>query len=182
MSTLRIITDGGCSNNQSDENIGGWGAVLTYKEQEKELYGGEINTTNNRMEMMALLEALKSLKRKDTPIEVYSDSAYLINCFQQKWYANWRKNGWKNSKKEPVENQDLWEDILCEVESIKDIRFFKIKGHLRLDDVAALKSWYKKYLDTNKCNHSYEYFLEICSLNHRADALAGKGIKEISST
>lgn len=179
MSTLRIITDGGCSNNQSDDNVGGWGAVLEYKDQTKELFGGERRTTNNRMEMMALVEALKSLKRLDMPIEVYSDSAYLINCFQQRWYDKWILNGWKNSKKEPVENQDLWEILLDSIDNIPQITFYKIKGHLRLDDTVALNHWYKKYLDTNKCNHSFDTFLEICRFNHRADALAGEGIKSI---
>jgi ribonuclease HI len=80
---LRIYTDGGCSGNQVDENVGGWGAVLEFGDAVKELYGGEKNTTNNRMEMMALLEAFKAIKKEGQTIEVFSDSSYLMDCFRK---------------------------------------------------------------------------------------------------
>ena len=98
MTVLRIYTDGGCSGNQSDENIGGWGAILEFGENKKELRGGELNTTNNRMEMTALLEAFRALKKEGLEIEIFSDSSYLMNCFREKWYETWRRNGWKKRR------------------------------------------------------------------------------------
>lgn len=129
MDKIIIYTDGACAGNQNKINKGGYGAVLIYKDHRKEIYGGEINTTNNKMEVKACIEALKTLKRKDIPIEVYTDSAYLCNCINQKWYAKWRKNGWKNSKREPVENKQLWVELLEYVEVLEDITFIKVKGH-----------------------------------------------------
>ena len=103
---LRIYTDGGCAGNQRDENLGGWGAILEFGQAVKELYGSEKNTTNNRMEMTALLEALRAVKKENQEIHVFSDSSYLMDCFRKKWYASWQKNGWKTAGKKPVENQD----------------------------------------------------------------------------
>jgi len=90
---LRIYTDGGCSGNQSDENLGGWGAILEFGGVQKELYGSQANTTNNRMEMTALLEAFKAIKKENQTIHVFSDSSYLMDCFRKKGYVNWQKNG-----------------------------------------------------------------------------------------
>jgi ribonuclease HI len=122
--TVTIYTDGACSGNPGP---GGWGAILTYQGKSKEISGGEPLTTNQRMEITAVYEALKQLKRP-CRVTVYSDSAYVINCFQQKWYVSWRKNGWKNSKGEPVQNRDLWEALLAEVDK-HQVRFEKVKGH-----------------------------------------------------
>ena len=99
MTILKVYTDGGCSGNQNDKNIGGWGAILEFGAHQKELYGGEINTTNNRMEMTALLEAFKAIKKPNQIIEVYSDSGYLMDCFRDKWYLKWIKNGWQTTSK-----------------------------------------------------------------------------------
>ena len=129
MNKIIIYTDGACSGNQSKNNIGGWGVYLQYKDNIKEIYGGKINTTNNQMEMQAVIEALKALKRKDIPIRLHTDSAYVANCFKQKWYVKWRKNGWKNSKKQEVENKDLWLTMLELYESFDDIEIIKVKGH-----------------------------------------------------
>ena len=109
---LRIYTDGGCSGNQNDENLGGWGAILEFGQAVKEIYGSEKNTTNNRMEMTALLEAFRAIKKEDQDIHVFSDSSYLMECFREKWYEKWIRNGWKTSSKKPVENRELWE-ALC---------------------------------------------------------------------
>lgn len=127
-----IYTDGACSNNQSKENKGGWGAVLMYGEHEKHLSGGEANTTNNRMELMAIIKAFEEIKNTEIDIVLHSDSAYFINCMTQKWYVKWRSNGWVNAKKNPIENQDLWFRILDLIENkFKDTRieFVKVKGH-----------------------------------------------------
>lgn len=89
MDILRIYTDGGCSGNQESVNFGGWGAILEMGEHQKELWGGEINTTNNRMELTAVIEAFNALKRDGLCIHVFSDSSYVTNCFREKWYEAW---------------------------------------------------------------------------------------------
>lgn len=129
MDKIIIYTDGACSGNQSKENIGGWGAILIYKDKEKEIYGGEINTTNNRMELTAVIESLKTIKNRSIQTELYTDSAYICNCIIQKWYVNWEKNGWKNAKKQDVENQDLWKELLMLYRAFNYIEFYKVKGH-----------------------------------------------------
>lgn len=121
---VEIYTDGACSGNPGP---GGWAAVLTYQGVAKEISGGERMTTNQRMELQAVYEALHHLKRP-CRVVVHSDSAYVINCFRQKWYLSWRKNGWKNSKGDAVQNRDLWEALLGEVER-HEVQFSKVKGH-----------------------------------------------------
>jgi ribonuclease HI len=125
---ITIYCDGACSGNQFKANAGGWGAVLQHGGKFKEIHGGEMNTTNQRMELTACIRALEQLKSAAYTVEVYSDSAYLVNCMHKKWYANWRKNGWKNAKKEPVENRDLWETLLALL-SLYKVTFFKVAGH-----------------------------------------------------
>ena len=93
MKTVNIYTDGACSGNQNDKNLGGWGCILEFGEHQKELHGGEVNTTNNRMELSALVAGLSALKQKGLNVRIFADSSYLINCFKQKWYVNWQKNG-----------------------------------------------------------------------------------------
>jgi ribonuclease HI len=121
---IMIYTDGACSGNPGP---GGWGAVMFYGEHRKEFSGGEKLTTNNRMELTAPIEALKQLK-EPCKVKVYSDSAYLVNCFQQGWLKNWQKNGWMNSKKQPVENQDLWKQLV-QVMEMHQVAYVKVKGH-----------------------------------------------------
>ncbi len=124
MKKITIYTDGACSGNPGP---GGYGAVLIYNDNFKELAGYEPQTTNQRMELLAAAVALKALKE---PCEVvlYSDSAYLINAFNNSWLNNWQKNGWLNSKKQPVENQDLWQLLLIESRRHR-INWQKVKGH-----------------------------------------------------
>ena len=124
MVIVTIYTDGACSGNPGP---GGWGCVLIAGDYKKELSGGEVNTTNQRMELTAALQALSALK-KPCKVILYSDSAYLINAFNQKWLKNWQNNGWLNSKKQPVENRDLWEGLL-DLAQIHDIKWEKVKGH-----------------------------------------------------
>ena len=126
--SIIIYCDGACSGNQFSDNKGGWGVVLQYKGNVKELYGGERDTTNQRMELTACIRALEQVKSKSLPIEVYSDSAYLINCMQQEWHKKWEKNGWKNAQKKPVENKDLWQRLLDLLEEY-EVRFHKVAGH-----------------------------------------------------
>ncbi|MFT9848398.1 ribonuclease HI [Aneurinibacillus sp. REN35] len=124
MKEVIIYTDGACSGNPGP---GGWGAVLLYGQHRKELCGSEQNTTNNRMELTAAVEAMKALT-EPCKVLLHSDSAYMVNCFQQGWYKGWIKNGWKNSKKQPVENQDLWKELLALMEK-HDVEYIKVKGH-----------------------------------------------------
>lgn len=124
MKQVEIYTDGACSGNPGP---GGYGAVLMYKGMEKEISGYEPETTNNRMELKAAVEALRLLKE---PCEVllYSDSAYLVNAMTQGWIYGWIKNGWKTAKKEEVKNIDLWQELLSAMK-VHKIQFIKVKGH-----------------------------------------------------
>ena len=124
MEKVLLYTDGACSGNPGP---GGWGAILMYKENKKELSGGKKDTTNNIMEITAVLEGLKALKN-DCEVEVYSDSAYVVNAFNAKWIDNWKKNGWKNSQKEEVKNKELWQELDALVQRYK-VKFNKVKGH-----------------------------------------------------
>jgi ribonuclease HI len=121
---VTIYTDGACSGNPGP---GGWGAILIYGEARKELSGFEPMTTNNRMEILAAIEALRALKAP-CRVRLYSDSAYLVNAFRQNWLQNWQRNGWVNSKKDPVENQDLWRELLA-VARPHQVEWIKVKGH-----------------------------------------------------
>lgn len=125
MKDITIYTDGACSGNPGP---GGWGAVLFYEERMKEISGGEEMTTNQRMELTAVVEALRALKVSDWDVVVYSDSAYIVNAFRQDWIGRWQKNGWKNSKKEDVANQDLWKSLLI-LMSKNRVKIEKVKGH-----------------------------------------------------
>lgn len=124
MEEVVIYTDGACSGNPGP---GGWGTILMYQGHEKELSGGAKDTTNNIMEITAVLEGLKALK-KPCRVSLYSDSAYVVNAFNQKWIYGWLKNGWKNSSKEPVKNKELWQE-LYELTKKHEVTFIKVKGH-----------------------------------------------------
>ena len=124
MKEVTIYTDGACSGNPGP---GGWGAILMYRDKKLELSGYEDHTTNNRMELLAPIEALSRLK-EPCAVKIYSDSAYLVNAFRQRWLANWQKNNWLKSNKKPVENQDLWKRLL-EYADIHQIQWIKVKGH-----------------------------------------------------
>lgn len=176
---LRIYTDGGCSGNQSDENLGGWGSILEFGGVTKELYGSQANTTNNRMEMTALLEAFRAIKKDGQTIIVFSDSSYLMDCFRKKWYVNWQKNGWKNAKKQPVENRDLWEELLPFLDK-HQITFCRVKGHVNLNSKSTnVDALYEKFLEWNGAGYSYDQFVHVIDMNNLADELANKGIDEI---
>ncbi|MBO5142496.1 MAG: ribonuclease HI [Clostridia bacterium] len=124
MDEVIIYTDGACSGNPGK---GGWGAILMFGEHKKEISGAEQETTNNRMELTAPIEALKLLK-KPCIVKIYSDSAYLVNAFSQGWIYNWQKNGWKTADKKDVKNKELWEEIY-KYTKIHKIEWIKVKGH-----------------------------------------------------
>ena len=124
MKTITIYTDGACSGNPGP---GGWGAILMYGDVKKELSGGSRHTTNNQMELLAAIEALNALK-EPCKVDLYSDSAYLINAFRQKWLENWVKRNWVKSDKKPVENREYWEELL-RLSTIHSVSWNKVKGH-----------------------------------------------------
>ena len=124
MKEVTIYTDGACSGNPGP---GGWGVVLMYGEHRKEISGGDAHTTNNRMELTGPIEALELLKQP-CKVRLYSDSAYLVNAFNQHWIANWQRNGWQTSQKKPVENKELWQRLL-ELCRTHEVEFIKVKGH-----------------------------------------------------
>ena len=121
--TVEIYTDGACRGNPGP---GGWGALLCYGSVERELCGGQANTTNNRMEILAAIEALKALKRSCN-VQLYTDSQYLRKGITE-WMSNWKSRGWKTSSKKPVKNRDLWQE-LDEVSQKHDIDWRWVKGH-----------------------------------------------------
>ena len=119
-----IYTDGACSGNPGP---GGWAAVLRFNQHKKILTGAAYCTTNNRMELKAAVEALKALK-EPCRVTLYTDSAYLVRAFNEGWVWKWEKNGWKTAAKKPVENQDLWRELLELVRKHR-VRWVKVKGH-----------------------------------------------------
>ena len=121
---VTIYTDGACSGNPGP---GGWGAILMLDDYKKEILGYNPNTTNNIMEITAVLEAVKMLKY-ECEITIYSDSAYVVNAFLQGWIYNWQKNNWKTADKKPVKNKELWEELYSELTKHK-FEFVKVKGH-----------------------------------------------------
>ena len=122
--SIKVYTDGACKGNPGP---GGWGVYIQSNEDEKELYGGNPETTNNQMEMQAALEALKHLKDEDEVIELYTDSNYLRQGITE-WIHKWKKNNWKTAAKKPVANRDLWIEI-SDLNEIMTVQWNWVKGH-----------------------------------------------------
>lgn len=147
MKTVKIYTDGACSGNPG---VGGYCAILIYNGVEKIVSGYEENTTNNRMELKAVIEGLKCLKFKCL-VNVYSDSQYVIDAFNKNWITGWLVNGWRNSNKKDVKNSDLWQELV-ELTNMHQVNFIKVKGHSdneynnRCDKIAVDE--YKKHQNT----------------------------------
>ena len=165
MTILRMYTDGGCRGNQSDTNAGGWGCILEFGEHKKEIFGGEMNTTNNRMELTAVIEGFRALNRDGQTVEVFSDSAYVSNCFREKWYESWEKNKWRNAAKKSVENQDLWKELLS-----------LVNLNSKSTNTDAL---YQKFAGWNGNRFSYDDFVYVTEMNNRADELANMGMDRV---
>ena len=143
MKTVSLYTDGACSGNPGP---GGWGVILEYMGHEKELSGGEANTTNNRMELTAVIRGLEQLK-EPCIVELYSDSKYVIDGLEKGWAEGWKKRGWIKANKKPALNPELW-DRLLELVHIHDVRYHWVKGHAhnpknnRCDEL-AVSQWKK---------------------------------------
>lgn len=150
MKKVTVYTDGACSVNPG---VGGWAAVLIYKNTKKEISGGELNTTNNRMEISAALNALTALK-EPCEVDLYTDSSYLCNTYSNGWIFNWLRKDWKKSDNKPVENRDLWERML-KLTNIHKVSWHHVKGHAdnefnnRCDELARAEiKKLKKQLET----------------------------------
>lgn len=120
---VKVFTDGACRGNPGP---GGWGAILYYGDHEKELYGGEAETTNNRMELMAAIQALETLKR-DCEVDLTTDSQYVRKGITE-WMTNWKRNGWRTANKKPVKNADLWKRLDLATQEHK-VTWHWVKGH-----------------------------------------------------
>lgn len=121
---VEIYTDGACSGNPG---VGGWASVLLYEQHKKELYGNDKETTNNRMELTAVIEALKALKRPCN-VTLYSDSKYVIDSINKDWVYKWEANNWIKSDRKPALNTDLWKELLALLE-VHNVKFVWVKGH-----------------------------------------------------
>ncbi len=145
MEEITIYTDGACSGNPGP---GGWGAILIMGDVRKEISGGSENTTNNIMELSAVIEALKLLKRP-CKVNVFSDSAYVVNAFNQKWIYGWIKKNWRTAGGDSVKNKELWQELYS-LTKVHDVTFNKVKGHAdnefnnRCDEMAVAES--KKFI------------------------------------
>lgn len=143
MKTVTLYTDGACSGNPGP---GGWGAILVYNGHERVMSGGEIETTNNRMELTAVIRGLQALK-EPCIVEFYSDSRYVIDGLQKGWARSWQKRGWVKSDKKPALNPDLWEQLLA-LESTHRLIYHWVKGHAENPmnnrcDALAVGAWKK---------------------------------------
>ena len=143
MKTVEIYTDGACSGNPGP---GGWGAILSYNGHELEISGGEANTTNNRMELTAVIRALEKLK-EPCVVELYSDSKYVIDALEKGWAWGWRKKNWVKSDRQPALNPDLWE-VLLDLTTRHEMRYHWVKGHAANPknercDALAVAQWQK---------------------------------------
>lgn len=146
MKKITLYTDGACSGNPG---VGGWGCVLIYREVKKEFSGAEPDTTNNRMELLAVISGLEKLK-EPCEVDIYSDSAYVTNAFLQNWIENWILNSWRGSDKKEVKNRDLWQRLV-NLASVHKVAWHKVKGHAdnelnnRCDELAttAVKNFNK---------------------------------------
>ncbi|MEE4174906.1 MAG: ribonuclease HI [Xanthomonadales bacterium] len=123
MSRVELYTDGACSGNPGP---GGWGALLLYGDHRRELCGGEPETTNNRMELQAVIEGVRALKRA-VPITIYTDSTYVMKGITE-WISGWKRNGWKTAAKKPVKNEDLWRELDAVLEG-HDVQWRWVRGH-----------------------------------------------------
>lgn len=126
---VKIYTDGAARNNQSENNIGAYGAILHYNGHKRYITMGFRNTTNNIMELKAVIEGLKAMKKYDIPIKVYSDSAYVVNGINKGWVKGWKSNGWLKSDGKPVKNMELWDELDYLISLFNEIDFIKVKGH-----------------------------------------------------
>jgi len=143
---VEIYTDGACRGNPGP---GGWGVLLRYNGQEKELWGGEADTTNNRMEMLAVIRALEALKRP-SPVKVYTDSIYVMKGITT-WIHDWKKRGWRTADKKPVKNEDLWRELEA-LAAKHEIKWHWVKGHAGHPENERADALANKGIPVNEAN------------------------------
>ncbi len=176
--TIYVYTDGACLGNQAETNSGGYAAFLKCGKYEKTISSGEQNTTNNIMEMKAVIEGLSLIKDKSYRVVVLSDSAYVVNCMNEKWYVKWRAKNWMITTNTPVKNKELWQRMLELVESFPAISFIKVKGHLDGKSQAEKKKWYDKLDESVKKTMSFDDYLIHIDRNVIVDELASSEAKK----
>lgn len=174
MPKVNIYTDG--SSHGKGPYYSGWSVVLEADGQRKELYEGVYNKTNNEMEITAVIKGLSALLDVNVDVTIFSDSAYVVNCMNDKWYIAWESNGWKNSKKEPVENKILWEQLLKLVRRHSRIRFLHVNGHITPKNIEVNR---QKFNKRNGVMFTEEEFAHVVENNHVVDKLANQGSEEI---
>ncbi len=171
MKKIYIYSDGACSGNQTDCGKGGYASILRYGEIEKVVSGNVANTTNNRMELMAIICSLREIKKKDIPVYIFSDSGYIVNCINDKWYEKWIKNNWKREKTKEVLNQDLWKELLELYNMFYYIKFYHVKGNLK-PNTKDYEKYLNKFISQNKEEFTEELFLEVLKYNKKVDEIA----------
>lgn len=144
-----IYTDGGCRGNGKDVNIGAWATVMMFGEHKKEFSGFERNTTNNQMELMGAIMALENMIRKDIPVAVHVDSAYVLNGVTS-WIKGWKKKGWKTADKKPVKNKELWQRLDALAEEFDDLTWVKVKGHNNVEHNERADELVNQCMDENE--------------------------------
>jgi ribonuclease HI len=141
LESVTIYTDGAVSGNGTVGSYGGWAAIVIEGTEERELFDSDRGVSNQQMELRAAIEGLRSLKRPSR-VALHCDSSYVVNCFLQGWWRRWLENGWRNSKRRPVDNRELWEELL-ELTTVHEVTWIKVKGHaddelnLRCDRLAV---------------------------------------------
>lgn len=178
---IMIFTDGGSRDNGSNNARASLGYRMKYKNHVKNGYLPIPNGTNNMAEIQAVTEGLKCLKKFNIPVEIYSDSAYTVNCCRDKWYSKWLVNGWNTSKKEPVLNQDRWKDLIQQIQKFEDITFYHLSGHVKLHLPAHVDKGYAKFLKNNptKQNVTRNEYIDLQLENHKSDLLTNIGMNEL---
>lgn len=174
---INIYTDGA---RQGKETVfGGWGVILEAPGMRKEFCGGVTPATNQQMELQAVIEGFQNIKVIGVDIKVFSDSAYVVNCFREKWYEKWERNGWIGSQKKPVENKAYWVQLLNFVKNHHSVTFFHLDGHINLNKPAEVEEYYRKFNQRNDVNFSLEEFVHIVENNNTCDKLAVQGVNDI---
>lgn len=156
---VTVFTDGGCRGNQGEKNYGAYAAILHYKGHTKEISMAFSNTTNNIMELKGVIEGLRAMKRYDLPVEVYSDSAYVVNAINKGWLEGWASNGWIKSDGKQVKNMELWIELLELIRKFDNLSVIKVKGHANNEGNNAADALANKEMD-EFLKANYEYYME----------------------
>ena len=175
---INIYADGS-RQGKAPHYYSGWGVILEAPGQRKEFEGGAKGASNNQMEIKAVTEGLRNIKVTGADIKIFSDSAYVVNCFREKWYEGWQQNGWMTSMKKPVENRVMWQELLSMVKVHHSVIFFHVDGHIKLQRPEEVAMYHKKFNEKNNTTFSLEEFIHVVENNIAVDKLATKGAADI---